>query len=94
MHITRNGKHFRRHFAVPLVIHPHMYSVKFSQISNFFFLNITSRTQRLLCAIGKFPRIPILNNFIYHHIAHVHFPVHFPVAGFAGGVIDGTAMKD
>jgi hypothetical protein len=26
-------------------------------------------------AIGKFPRMPILNNFIYHHIAHVHFPV-------------------
>jgi hypothetical protein len=38
--------------------------------------------------------MPILNNFIYHHIAHVHFPVHFPVAGFAGGVIDGTATKD
>jgi hypothetical protein len=28
--------------------------------------------------------MPILNNFIYHHIAHVHFPVHFPVAGCAG----------
>jgi hypothetical protein len=31
--------------------------------------------QRLSCAIGKYPRMPILNNFIYHHIAHVHFPV-------------------
>jgi hypothetical protein len=63
----------------------HMYSAKLPQIRFFSSINITSRTQRLSCAIGKFPKMPILNNFIYHHIAHVHFPVHFHVAGCAGG---------
>jgi hypothetical protein len=76
-----------------------MYSVRLPKIRIFFLsINMTPTTQTLSCAIGKFPRMPILNNFIYHHIAHVlahlHFPVHFPVAGCAGGVIDGTATKD